>query len=142
MPLVTDIADAVVAALNAATFSLPLTAERHYVPRFDLADMQTLHVSVVPKERTDQLAARGGAQQDVAVDIAVQQKLASDDLADIDPLLALAEEIGGHFRGKRLDSFPEAIWVKTEHRPIYAPEHLEQLRQFTSVLTLTFRVIK
>jgi DNA-binding transcriptional MerR regulator len=51
-------------------------------------------------------------------------------------------EIAEHFRGKRLGSFPDAIWVKTEHKPIYAAEHLDQLRQFTSVMTLTFRVMR
>ncbi len=29
-----------------------------------------------------------------------------------------------------------------EFKPIYAPEHIEQMRTFTSVLTLTFRVIE
>ena len=47
-----------------------------------------------------------------------------------------------HFRHKRLDSFRAAVWVKTEHEPIYAQEHLDQMRQFTSVLTLTFRVMR
>ena len=46
------------------------------------------------------------------------------------------------FRFKRLDSFPNAVWVKTENAPVYAVEHLDQLAQFTSVLTLTFRVIR
>ena len=61
---------------------------------------------------------------------------------EVEELLALAEEIAEHFRAKRLDSFPGALCVKTEFRPIYAPEHIEQLRTFTSVLTLTFRVIE
>jgi hypothetical protein len=32
--------------------------------------------------------------------------------------------------------------VRTENVPVYAPEHLEEYRQFTSVLTLTFRVVR
>jgi len=43
-------------------------------------------------------------------------------------MLTLVEEIAEHFRAKRVDSFPDAIWVKTKHKPIYAPEHLDQLR--------------
>ncbi len=43
------VADAVVASLNAGTFSQQFTAERKYVPAFELAEMQTLHVTVVPK---------------------------------------------------------------------------------------------
>uniref|UniRef100_A0A7C4QRK5 Uncharacterized protein n=1 Tax=Schlesneria paludicola TaxID=360056 RepID=A0A7C4QRK5_9PLAN len=83
----------------------------------------------------------GQTQRDVAIDVAVQKKLGQEQNEALDPLLALAEEIAEHFRGKRLDSFPDAARVKTEFKPIYAPEHIEQLRTFTSVLTLTFRVI-
>jgi hypothetical protein len=141
MPLVTQVAEAVTSELTAATFSQPLTAVRHYLPRFELPDMQALHVSVVPRELTVQASARGLTQYDVSVDVAVQRRVPQQQVADLDPLLALSEEIGEHFRGKRLDSFPAAVWIKTEYRPIYAAEHLEQLRQFTSVVTLTFRVV-
>ena len=82
---------------------------------------------------------RGGG--DVAIDVAIQQKLGNELNATLDPLLALAEEIGELFRAKRLDTFPLAACIKTEFKTIYAPEHIENLRTFTSVLTLTFRVI-
>ena len=102
MPLITQIADAVVAELNAATFSQPVTATRAYVPRFELPELKTLTVTVVPSSASVTAAAHGAAQQDVAIDIAVQQKLDSEQNAALDPLLALAEEIAEHFRGKRL----------------------------------------
>ncbi len=141
MPLITQVTEAVVAELNAATFSLPVTATRSYLPRVELADLKTLKVTVVPSSVSVVTASRGQVQQDVAIDVAVQQKLNSEQNADLDPLLALAEEIAAHFQGKRLASLPEAVWMKTEFKPIYAPEHIEQLRTFTSVLTLAFRVI-
>lgn len=141
MPVITDVADAVVSELNETEFSQPFTAQRHYLPRFELQDLKTLHVSVVPSGLTVETAGRSQAQRDVAIDVAVQKKLAHEQNADLDPLLALTEEIAEHFRGKRLAGYPDAIWVKTEHKPIYAAEHLDQLRQFTSVMTLTFRVI-
>jgi hypothetical protein len=142
MPLITQIAEAVVAELNATTFSLPVTATRSYLPRVELAQLKTLQVTVVPSSLVVATASRGQSQQDVAIDIAVQHKPPGEQTADLDPLLALAEEIGEHFRGRRLDSFPDALWVKTEFKPIFAPEHLDQFRAFTSVLTLTFRVIQ
>mgnify|MGYP001362522020 CR=1 FL=1 len=40
MSTVTDIADAVVASLNGATFSQPVAAERKYVPAVDLTDLE------------------------------------------------------------------------------------------------------
>ena len=72
----------------------------------------------------------------------MQKKLATGDNEEIDPLLTLVDEIADYFRFQRLDSFPNAVWVKTENAPVYAVEHLDQLAQFTSVLTLTFRVIR
>lgn len=142
MPLITQVAEAVVAALNAATFSQPITVARSYLPRVELADLKTLKVTVVPSSVTVAAASRSQTQRDVAIDVAVQKKLGQEQNLSLDPLLALAEEIAEHFRAKRLDSFPGALCVKTEFKPIYAPEHIEQLRTFTSVLTLTFRVIE
>ena len=142
MPLITQVAEAVLAELNGATFSQPFTAVRSYLPRSDLAELKTLKVTVVPSGLTVVTASRGQSQQDVALDVAVQQKLSGENNADLDPLLALAEEIAAHFRGKRLTTFADAMWVKTEFKAIYAPDHIDQLRTFTSVVTLTFRVIE
>jgi hypothetical protein len=56
--------------------------------------------------------------------------------------MELVEEIADFFKQRRLDAYPQAVWVKTENAPIYAAEHMDELRQFTSVLTLTFRVLR
>jgi len=133
------IADAVVTALNAGGFAQPFTAVRLYRPQFELKDMGTLHVTVVPRGLLIQMASRGIDQHDYQVDVAVQKRLATEDTAEIDSLMALVEQIADRFRHKVLETDPEACWVKSENAPIYAPEHLEQLRQFTSVLTLTYR---
>jgi hypothetical protein len=142
MAVITDIADAVVQELNEGSWSLPLTAERHYRPIFDLKDMATLHVTVVPKGVTVERADRSRSQFEYQVDVAVQKKFEKGDAAELDPLVGLVEEIAEHFRAGRLASYPEAACTKTEHAPIYAPEHMDELRQFTSVLTLTLRVVR
>ena len=142
MAVITDIAGAVVQELNGHTFSLPLTAARHYRPVFDLKDMATLHVAVVPKGAQVERLDRSRSQFEYQVDVAVQKKFEKGDAAELDPLVGLAEEIAAHFRAGRLAAYPEAVCVRTEHAPIYAPEHMDELRQFTSVLTLTFRVAR
>jgi len=142
MAVITDVADAVVAELNASALSLPFTAVRHYVPSFELKDMKDLHVSVVPKGVVITKSDRSRNTNDVQIDVAVQKKFETGDAAEIDPLANLVEEIADHFRLRRLDSYPAAHWIKTEHAPIYSQEHWDELRQFTSVLTLTFRVVR
>jgi hypothetical protein len=142
MALIVDIAQAVATELSAHAFSMPFTAARYYRPVFDLADMAALHVSVVPKGLGIERLDRSRNQHDVQVDIAVQRKLQTAETAEIDALVALVEEIADFFRLRRLASCPEAVWIQTANVPIYAAEHLEELGQFTSVLTLTFRVAR
>ena len=142
MAAITDVADAIVAELNAAPFSLPFTATRTYLPRYKLEDMKELHVTVVPKADTILPGDRAKSRHDFQIDVAVQKKLVTGDNGEIDPLMSLTEEIADYFRGKRLALFTSAVWGATDAGVIYAPEHLEQLGQFTSVVTFTFRVMR
>lgn len=135
-----ELADAVVASLNATGFSLPFTAERKYQPVFELADLETVQVGVVPKSLGITTAARNTGYYDVAVDIGVQKKVTVEDDAELDGLMVLVEEIADHLRMKRLDTAPDAAWLSIANEPVFAPEHLEQWRQFTSILTVTYRV--
>ena len=133
------IAEALVTDLNATAFSRPFTARRAYLPLADLAEMADLHVTVVVAGRTTEPISRSLLQVDHRLEVAVQQRLSGDGLSDGDPLLALVEEIADHFAGHRLAGAPEAAWVKTEHGPLVDPGHLNELRQFTSLLSITYR---
>ena len=142
MAVITDIADAVAAEINAGSYSQELTAQRLLLPRFDLEDMKTLQVTVVPKAVTTVPGGRAHNQHDYVIDVAVQQKLRTTDDSEIDGLLTLVDEIADQLRFKRLTSYPNAIWLKTENEPVYAQEHLDELRQFTSILSFTFRLMR
>ena len=147
MSIIIDIADAVVEELNEGTFSAPFEAKRYYRPVFALKDMDTLHVSVVPKAQTIERADRRSNQHALQVDVAVQKRFdgaegAKPPDAQADALMALVEEIGDFFRLRRLTACPAAVWVRTDNVPVYAPEHIEEFGQFTSVLTLTFRMVR
>jgi hypothetical protein len=45
-------------------------------------------------------------------------------------------------RMKRLPDYPNASWIKTQNAPLYNPQHWDQNKVFTSVLTLTYRVTR
>ena len=141
MAKITDIAEAVKNELNAGEFSQTFTAERHYQPVFELKDMKNLHVTVVPKDVELQLATRNTSQHDCRVDVAIQKKLEGTDLSEIDELMGLVEEIITFLSRRKLTSVPNALWIKTVNEPIYAAEHMEQFRQFTSIVTLTYRMV-
>jgi len=140
MSEIADIAQAVVDALNAHVFSVPFTAQRDYTPTFELKDMGTLHVTVVARGIEMATASRAYAQNDWQVDVAVQKKIASENNAEVDALMALVQDIAEHLRA--VGTFGPGQWLRAENIPIYSPEHLNDMRQFTSVLTLTLRTVK
>ena len=141
------IAKAVVNAINAATLSQPVDAKRYYLPEFDLKEMDSLHVSVVPAELDEEVADRSRDRAEYKIHVAVQKRVSRRDPpglneAAIDALMHLVEEIDDLFRHRALVGYESATWVKTENRPIYDPKHLKEHNQFTSLLVLTFRVVR
>ncbi|NJL32249.1 MAG: hypothetical protein HC898_11885 [Phycisphaerales bacterium] len=143
--LLIDIAQALVTELNAAapgSFTQTFTAVRGYCPQFDLAELKTLRVTVVPRKLELASLTRQSNQHDVSVDVAVQKKVLLTDVAQLDDLMMLVEQIGDYFRLRRLTALPNVLWLRTENLPVYIPEHLEEKQVFTSVLTLTFRVAR
>lgn len=140
MSTVIDIADAVVARLNAGSFSQQFTAERKYQPVFGLPDLGTLRVSVVPRSVSIEGGTRTASFFDCAIDVGVQKKVNPDQPAEVDGLMDLVEEIADHLRMQRLAEAPEAAWLSIANEPVFAPEHLDQERTFTSVLTVRYRV--
>lgn len=138
-PLI-QLADAVAAHINNASLSRPVCAERCYQPTFAMADLQTLHVSVVPKSLSIMLADRATDVFELAVDVGVQQAINPDAPGELDGLMSLMDEIIYALRGQVLAGYPIATWVGITNEPVFAPEHLEQKRVFTSVLTVTYRL--
>jgi hypothetical protein len=137
--VILDIADAVVTQINAATFSQPVTAVRHFQPKFELSEMTELKVSVVPRSLASKSLDRSRDSFDYQIDVAVQQKTDMSQAA-LDALMTLVEEIADHFRTQPLTGYPNARCTEVKNEPVYALEHLDEFRQFTSVVTLTFRV--
>jgi hypothetical protein len=132
------IADAVVTELNATAFSQPLTAVRHYEPTFELSAMSTLRVSVVPRSLTSKTLDRNRDSFDFEIDVAVQKKT-DPTLTNLDELMELVEEIADHLRLNPLSTLPDVRCMEVANAPVYALEHLQDFRQFTSVITLTYR---
>jgi len=147
MSLVTDIAAAVAAEINAAapgTFDQTFTAQRKVVPAYELSELADLKVTVVPKAVEISGSTRSASQYDITVDIGVQKKLpATPEMeAEVETLGTLVDQIADYLRRRPLGAAPFAAWVSITNDPVYAPEHLLEKRVFTSVLTLTYRAMK
>lgn len=142
MTTILQVADSVVARINGAALSREVAAERLYVPNFELTEMKTLRVSVVPSELKIGPHDRTTSRYHAKVDVAVQQKFEAGSNAEIDPLVSLSEEIADLFRLQRLPSLPAARCTEVEIPVLYSAESWEQMRLFTSVMTLTFMFVK
>ena len=139
--VIVEIAEAVVAAIEAATLSQPATVERAYVPVHELTDLVDLAVTVVPTSIGVTPLTRHSDDHEYTVDIGVQKRC-TPDTTDADPLMLLVEEIIDLFRGKTLTGYTAAKCLRVANDPIYVPAHLDDERVFTSVVTLTFRVAR
>lgn len=141
MATIIELADAVVSELNVGGWSLSFAARRFYRPRFVPADLNTLQVSVVPRSLVIEATSREDDGRQYQVDVAIQQRLDTETAEEIDPLLRLVDEIARYFKLRRLTAMPSALCMRVENDPIYAVEHLDALRCFTSILTLSFREV-
>lgn len=137
----TQIADAVVTALNAATLGETFTAVRTFAPEFTIPELDTLRVSVVPTSIAERITSRSQDEADVVVGVLVQQRVTSETTAGIDQdrvaeLVELCEKIDELFRHKDLSDL--ASWSGTEYTTIYDPKHLKDHLVFSSLVTFTF----
>lgn len=140
MSRLTDLADAIVVALNGNDFSLDFTAERTLLPTLKLEDADELHVLVAPRRIAFAKLDRARNREEHGIDIGVLQRPGDIDSTHLDPLMDLVEEIVDFMDRKHFDA-QDAQWMSSELDPVYAQEHLRQMRQFTSVIRLTYLVI-
>jgi hypothetical protein len=127
------IADSVTVWLNG--LALGFTAVRAYKPVTELGELATLHVSVVPRPNghKETLLTRGGAKKiEDIIDIAFQKKIASD--FEIDNYVKTCHAIES--AACRL-VFSSSTCIKAACDPTFSPDHVEQLRQFFGLVTLT-----
>ena len=135
---IVQLADAVVADLNAATFSQPFTAQRSYLPRWKLEELATIRVTVVPKDDVGERASRVQWQEDYQLDVAIQQRLGANETAQMDALVLLGQELADYFKSRN-PAGDLATLVAVAFAPLFDPDHLEKHKTLTTVLNLTFR---
>jgi hypothetical protein len=145
-----QVADAVIAAINAADLPLPVHAVANN-GQFDelLEDLGTLHCDVVPVSNADvPLAARGTKRYRCPIGIGLRKRFGQEDtdaetglviqsrVHELEDVLQAIEDL---FTGKRLgDDELNAAWVQTDYAANYSRAHLRENRQFTGIIRMTF----
>jgi len=139
--LAIDIADAIVTELAGSSFSEALTVTRRVLPEYELSELKNLTVTVVPKSVAITNVTRESSSYEVAVDIGIQQKIGKDTDAEVSRLSGVVSEVASFLNRRKLTAFPAAQFMRIANEPVYAPEHLSEKRLFTSIITLTYKVI-
>lgn len=134
-----QIADEITATITAATLSPSVTATRSYVVRWELADLKTTRVDVVPVSLEETRIDRVSTRRLVGVDVAIQARLSSDAISVADPLIDLADAIAELFRFKVLPS-GLARNTQLEH-VLYSVDDLEKNRVLKTILRLTYSLL-
>jgi hypothetical protein len=139
--MVLQLAEKIVQTLNAGSFALPFTAVRTLFPFYELKDLSTLRVTVVPKAVNITTATRSSSEFDYQIDIAIQKAVKSPDDIEVTALTELALAIAKSFRNKVYQDIG-AVCFKQSIDPLYSVEHIQPPSVFTSVVTLNFKVIE
>jgi hypothetical protein len=145
-----EIADAVVTALQAGTFSKAIEPIRSYAEwEESLEDFDELHVDVVPLQTgpATELDDRGSVEYTCEIDIGVRYRFGVPEqesttgrvgIEEIDPFKLLIQEIAEFFITDRFADSPFAVWQDTEIKLSWSRKHLRQMRQFFGFVRLTF----
>ena len=142
MSLVTTIAKSVAAELSKHTFSLPFKAVFSVKPGFELAELDTLRVIVVPKTLEIETASRSSSKYVVSVDIGIMRRIGNLSPEEaVETLGDLVEEIIELLKTHSLFDFLAAQVTGITNDPLYIPDHLTQQRTFTSVLTIQYAML-
>ena len=144
-----DIAKQVTSMLASAVLSQAFVPERNYAD-FDLElTDEAVHVDVVAvtTKQTLDLASRGQITREVPIDVALRKRFpqSSQDVssgrvqvAEIDAMMLLAEEIASLLVPQRLGGAVNAVWQSTELLAMPVVKHIRELRQFTAIIRTTF----
>lgn len=145
-----EIADAVVTALEAGTFSKSIEPVRSYAEwDEELKDFDELHVDVVPLQTgpATELDDRSSVEYTCEIDVGVRYRFGPSeqesttgriDTSDMDACKLLVQEIAEFFITDRFADSPFAIWQNTEIKLGWSRKHLRQMRQFFGFVRLTF----
>jgi hypothetical protein len=131
-----SIADEVVKTLNSGG----VTATRSLFPFYELKDLASLKVTVVPKSVDIQSSSRSASEFDYQIDIAFQKSVKSPDDSEVSTLADLVLNTAKSFRGKVYQAV-NAVCSKVGVL-LYSAEHIQPPSVFTSVITLNFKVIE
>lgn len=156
-----QLADAVTAALTGHTFSMEFAAERSWQPKCDVKEIADLaeaaggevKVYVTPRSRATTRLNRHQNDNRHAIDLSFLAVIGANATAtdqdvqdEVDALAALVEEVADHLdrtvlEVEGVDGVPHSV-AGVAIEPMASLTHLDELRVFFSVVTVTYREVR
>lgn len=137
------IADALVLLLNQpAAPGHPLHAERVALPIADLSSLPGRKVLVVPaQDETERLVDRSGRWEEVfTIHVAIYQRVLSERIEHVDPLVHLADEIAAYLRGNPPPGPPYLRGCSLQ--TLFDPKTLRETNVFSTAITTTWAQLR
>jgi hypothetical protein len=131
-------ADEVVNDLNAQLFSVQFTAERHYLPKFELAKNALPIVAVAPRDLAGEVSTRDREELQIGIDIGVLARVPDATPASCDRFMVLVMELRDRYAHYRTIG-GRGVSIEPALEPLYDREWLETKNQFAAVLQLTLQ---
>lgn len=139
------VADALAAGLSAATFDgdyPEITARRVYVPDHQVADVTTLHVSVVPGRCEIQGMTHGADLFEMEIHVLLAKRIVVD--SEIDGLIDLRTQIAHAIRSGTVPAATPAMpsgtkWVSIDNETTFDREAMNGHRVFLADMIVTYR---
>jgi hypothetical protein len=140
-----------VALASEITARLDLPAAAAYYVPVEAKDAE-LKVAVAFVGESVEVEDRASNRVQYTIEVAVLKRvLKREDVVELQALIAIVDEIKGLFeeedesgvdlhRGRLRETvLGNAVWMGTAHEPVFIPEHLEGMKQFSAVPSFTFQ---
>lgn len=143
---ITNIAEAVVTALTAATFSQPITSvNRTYMPDYDQVKVEGIQLYVLAADvGTPTQETRADSRYNYRINISIVKEVSQVSpevtTSEMDEMTAFTEEVMDHFQNNRVTTGVDMTGIS--NTPAYDPAMLFTHGLFVSVLSLTITAVR
>lgn len=144
-PLITQLADAIVVALNGPEFAgVQLAAQRTYGKEVNVDAISETVALVVPAAREGERLTRGGIFSDAyRIDVGIGKKLSGTEaemVADMDQHMAIAEAVFAFLRDQPIEAGGvRLVCVASAHEPVFNQANFVERKEFQTVMSFTYR---
>jgi len=140
--VIVNIVKAVKVELDAHVFDPVITTERSYRPFYELEDLKSAVVCIVPWGMAQARETREALSFDAEISIAIMKKLSGSTNAEIDTMMDLVDEINAYITSATLSTYTNAKWISAINAPVYDENYLNVQNQFISQLKVTYKVVR